>query len=86
MRPRRNGCERLLVRLVIKSELQHADRLAATRHGSEDAESSRVSDYLNLLLRERATVWRAGQRDCLAAFAVYVIGLSVRAADMAQPD
>jgi hypothetical protein len=41
---------------------------------------------LNLLLRERTTVRRARQRDCLAAFAVYVINVSVRAADMAQPD
>ena len=84
--PRRNGCQRLLIRLVIKSELQHANRLAATRDGSEDPESIVVPGDLNLLIRERTTMRCLRQRDCLAAFAVHVVSVSVRAADVAQPD
>jgi hypothetical protein len=56
----RHDCERLLVRLGIKSELEHADRLASTRHGSENPESVRVLHDLDVLLRERTTMRSSG--------------------------
>ena len=69
VRPSRHDCERLLVRLGIKSELQHTDRLASTRHGSKNPESIRVLHDLDVLLRERTTMRCAGQGHCLSALA-----------------
>ena len=63
VRPRRDCCQRLRVRLVIESQRQDADCLAAARHGSEDPEANNVRDDLNLLLRERMTMRRSCERD-----------------------
>ena len=63
VRPRRDCCQRLPVRLVIESQLQDADRLAATRDGSEDPEATEVRDDLDLLLGERTTVRCTRERD-----------------------
>ena len=85
VRPSRHDCERLLIRLGIKSELQHANRLASTRHGSENPETIGVLHDLDVLLRERTTMRCAGERDRLSALAASIIG-SAHATDVTQPD
>src|SRR6185503_12066126 len=65
----RHDCERLLIRLGIKSELQHPDCLASTRHGSENPEAIRVLHDLELLLRERTAMRCASQHHRLSALA-----------------
>ena len=85
VRPSRHDCERLLIRLGIKSELQHTDRLASTRHGSENPETIGVLHDLDVLLRERTTMRCAGSVLPVRARGLAII-VSAHATDVTQPD